>query len=115
MQNHHEADPKQQCDRDANDATKSFDAESYDFDTVWPGPKQDVQHLFFFFLKKRQAAWKENSKSAVGIKKKKKKEKKTGGFNVEPQFWLSSWASISANKASICAVQSSTQLSHSSA
>ena len=30
----HEADPKQQCDRDANDATKSFDAESYDFDTV---------------------------------------------------------------------------------
>ena len=34
MQNHHEADPKQQCDRDANDATKSFDAESYDFDTV---------------------------------------------------------------------------------
>ena len=33
-QNHHEADPKQQCDRDANDATKSFDAESYDFDTV---------------------------------------------------------------------------------
>ena len=39
MQNHHETDPKQQCDRDANDATKSFDAESYDFDTVWPGPK----------------------------------------------------------------------------
>ena len=39
MQNHDEADPKQQCDRDANDATKSFDAESYDFDTVWPGPK----------------------------------------------------------------------------
>ena len=38
MQNHHEADPKQQCDRDANDAAKSFDAESYDFDTVWPGP-----------------------------------------------------------------------------
>ena len=37
MQNH-EADPKQQCDRDANDATKSFDSESYDFDTVWPGP-----------------------------------------------------------------------------
>ena len=28
MQNHHETDPKQQCDRDANDATKSFDAES---------------------------------------------------------------------------------------
>ena len=38
MQNHHETDPKQQCDRDANDATKSFDAESYDFYTVWPGP-----------------------------------------------------------------------------
>ena len=34
LQNHHETDPKQQCDRDANDATKSFDAESYDFDTV---------------------------------------------------------------------------------
>ena len=34
MQNHHEADPKQQCNCDANDATKSFDAESYDFDTV---------------------------------------------------------------------------------
>ena len=34
LQNYHEADPKQQCDHDANDATKSFDAESNDFDTV---------------------------------------------------------------------------------
>ena len=46
MQNHHEADPKQQCDRDANDATKSFDAESYDFDTVWPGPNCDRHKRF---------------------------------------------------------------------
>ena len=39
MQNHHEADPKQQCDHDSNDAKKSFDAESYDFDRAWLGPK----------------------------------------------------------------------------
>ena len=34
MHSHREADPEEQCDRDANDATKSFNAESYDFDTV---------------------------------------------------------------------------------
>ena len=58
MQNHHEADPKQQCDRDANDATKSFDTESYDFDTVWPGPymlgrldpRSGNRLLIFFFI-----------------------------------------------------------------
>ena len=47
-QNHHKTDPKQQCDRDANDATKSFDAESYDFDTVWPGPKAHLLDVLVY-------------------------------------------------------------------
>ena len=56
MQIHHEADPKQQCDRDANVVTKSFDAESYDFDSVTGplAPKarifQPILLLFFCFL-----------------------------------------------------------------
>ena len=56
MQIHHEADPKQQCDRDANVVTKSFDAKSYDFDSV-TGPLaprarilQPILLLFFFVL-----------------------------------------------------------------
>ena len=53
MQNDHGADQKkQQYDRDANDATKCFDAVSYDFDTVWPGPKQKlstIHEVFLFF------------------------------------------------------------------
>ena len=55
MQIHHEADPKQQCDRDANVVTKPFDAESYDFDSVTGplAPKarifQPILLLFFLF------------------------------------------------------------------
>ena len=38
MHYHNKADQKQQCDRGANDATKFFNADSYDFDRVWTGP-----------------------------------------------------------------------------
>ena len=70
---------------------------------LWKAKLSKMFGIFFFFGKTTGSFEKKTLTQLSGLKKKRKK---TGGFNVEPQFWLSSWVSISANEASIRAVQS---------